>query len=113
MTTTTNINAEALAQWIAAGRSSVILDVRKEPAFAKDPRTLPGALRVPPDTLTQWIPVADLNKTVVVYCVHGHEVSQGAAKQLRENGFDAVFLEGGFREWLVHDFIVESPRPTS
>jgi hypothetical protein len=33
-----------------------------------------------------------------VYCVHGHEVSQNAAKALRDAGFNACFLDGGIEE---------------
>jgi len=36
---------------------------------------------------------------VVVYCVHGHEVSQNAAKALAAEGRQALFLEGGFADW--------------
>jgi hypothetical protein len=33
-----------------------------------------------------------------VYCVHGHEVSQNAAKALRESGLSAQYLEGGIED---------------
>ncbi len=35
-------------------------------------------------------------REVVVYCVHGHEVSQQAAATLRQASWNARFLEGGF-----------------
>jgi hypothetical protein len=36
---------------------------------------------------------------VVVYCVHGHEVSQGVTSALRTAGVDAAYLEGGIAGW--------------
>ena len=36
---------------------------------------------------------------MVVYCVHGHEVSQGVAKALEEQGLLASYLEGGVEAW--------------
>jgi len=36
---------------------------------------------------------------VVVYCVHGHEVSQGVTRALRTAGVDAAYLEGGIAGW--------------
>ena len=40
---------------------------------------------------------------IVVYCVHGHEVSQNACKNLRELGYGATFLEGGIDAWKQAD----------
>jgi Fe-Mn family superoxide dismutase len=36
---------------------------------------------------------------VVVYCVHGHEVSRSTAMQLRAAGLRARFLRGGIEGW--------------
>jgi rhodanese-related sulfurtransferase len=41
---------------------------------------------------------------MVVYCVHGHEVSQSAARTLRELGFKAQYLEGGIATWTEAGF---------
>lgn len=38
---------------------------------------------------------------VVVYCVHGHEVSQGVCATLRAIGVDAAYLEGGVEGWRL------------
>ena len=53
------------------------------------------SLRIAPDTLLDNLTRLDRHRVVVAVCVHGHEVSQSAAAQLRECGFDAYFLEGG------------------
>jgi rhodanese-related sulfurtransferase len=74
-----------------------IIDVRKPEAFDEDDRMVPGALRVPPDRIGHWDPTHA--RTLVAYCVHGHEVSQRAAEALRARGYHATHLEGGIAMW--------------
>ena len=77
-----------------------LYDVRKEPAYQADQNLLPGAIRGRPDDIKTWVREIPVNNTVVVYCVHGHEVSQGAAEYLKGNGFDVYYLEGGHAGWF-------------
>jgi rhodanese-related sulfurtransferase len=77
----------------------VLLDVRRPPAYDKDEATLPAALRVPPDEVEAFAASAAPAASVVCCCVHGHEVSQGAARALAARGFDARYLEGGIEHW--------------
>ena len=58
------------------------------------------------DAVEVW--ASDLNKDtpIVVYCVHGHEVSQSAARTLRDLGFKAQYLEGGIATWMDAGFDV-------
>ena len=58
--------------------------------------------------MTDSISNSDLNKDtpIVVYCVHGHEVSQSAARTLRDLGFKAQYLEGGIATWMGAGFDV-------
>jgi hypothetical protein len=57
-----------------------------------------GALRRDPAGVESWAKALPRAASVVTYCVHGHEVSQGAAKALRDQGIDARYLEGGLEE---------------
>lgn len=95
------IGRAELAELIVTGAQVRILDVRRVPAFEKNPVVLPGALRVPPDALGVWAAhnAADKSLPMVVYCVYGHEVSQTAAKELEALGFAVRYLEGGISEW--------------
>ena len=54
-----------------------------------------------PADIAHWLEETRTHDRVVVYCVHGHEVSQGAAATLREAGVDAVYLEGGFEDFAA------------
>jgi rhodanese-related sulfurtransferase len=95
-----SIDPVQLARWLAENRPVSVLDVRRSAAFEKDPRLIPGAVRVAHDAVAEWARDNDPAVPVVTYCVHGHEVSQGAAAALRASGYEAVFLEGGITAWL-------------
>jgi rhodanese-related sulfurtransferase len=93
--------ARPFAQWalvkaLRTGSAPTILDIRKPQAFAQSGLVLPGALRCAPDALAQLVDQFACHGPVVTLCVHGHEVSQGAAAFLVQSGYDARFLAGGF-----------------
>ena len=55
--------------------SPLIVDVRREPAFAAAERMIPGAVRCAPEVIGEWASKRAGDRPVVVYCVHGAEVS--------------------------------------
>ena len=71
-------------------------------AEAFEKTKIPGAVNVPLESGDFAARVEQeaggKDRPVVVYCVHGHEVSQNAAKALRELGMAAQFLDGGLEE---------------
>jgi rhodanese-related sulfurtransferase len=77
----------------------ILLDVRREAAYHQAAETIAGALRRNPDHVASWKNALPRAGSVVVYCVHGHEVSQGVAKALSESGIQARYLEGGVEHW--------------
>jgi len=76
-----------------------VIDVRRGPAFLESEATISGALRRDPEQARAWAKSLPSANAVVVYCVRGHEVSQGAAAALSEAGIAARYLEGGFEGW--------------
>lgn len=93
-----SITASALQSLVATAHPLVI-DVRRSERFRESPEMLRGALRRDPEQVADWAGTLPRASSVVVYCVHGHEVSQGAAKALREAGIRARYLEGGIEHW--------------
>jgi rhodanese-related sulfurtransferase len=77
----------------------LVIDVRRNPAFHEAPHMIRGALRRDPLRVADWAKTLPAAANVVVYCVHGHEVSQGAAKALVAAGVRAAYLEGGIEGW--------------
>jgi hypothetical protein len=68
--------------------------VRKAPTYLNAPDLIRGALRRDPARAVDWVKSLPAEADVVVYCVHGHEVSQNAAKAA-----GARYLEGGLEAW--------------
>ena len=88
------ISVASLRQSLASARPPLVIDVRKGPTFLGAPDLIRGALRRDPQCVAEWGKTLPGEAAVVVYCVHGHEVSQGAAKAL-----GARYLEGGIEAW--------------
>ncbi len=85
---------------LGTAAAPILVDVRRAaPDPAKD-RLIVSAFHRPPQEVGRWSNLAP-GRPVVVYCAHGHEVSQGVAAALRAAGIDAVYLEGGFAEWTA------------
>ena len=96
------ISAASLRQSLASARPPLVIDVRKGPTFRGAPDLIRGALRRDPLRVADWGNTLPGEADVVVYCVHGHEVSQGAAKALcaaLPHALGARYLEGGIEAW--------------
>ena len=91
--------ATLLGQW----PPPTVVDVRRAAAFERDPVRIPGAIRRLPDEVAAWSRNLEPWRAVVVYCVHGHEVSQDAASALRDTGLNARYLTDGIEGWKAAD----------
>ena len=94
-----SISAAELYGRIGTASAPLVVDVRRQPAFESDGAMIAAAIRRPPDQVETWRHALPAARPVVVYCVHGHEVSQSAATALRAAGFDARYLAGGIAGW--------------
>ena len=88
------ITPAALRQSLASANPPIVIDVRKESTYLDAPDLIRGALRRDPAGVIQWKSTLPAAASVVVYCVHGREVSQSVAKALGAN-----YLEGGIESW--------------
>ena len=100
---TVSIDSRSLYSLLGSARAPLVVDVRRDAAFAADDRMIVAAVRG-----TEGIPPG---LAVVAYCVAGHEVSQGAAAQLRARGVDARYLEGGIEAWKAARLPTMRKRP--
>jgi rhodanese-related sulfurtransferase len=101
------ITAQELRNELDGGQPPIVIDVRRQPTFAASTEMLSGALRRDPDETGAWAKSLPRTGSVVVYCVHGHEVSQRAAAALREAGLAARYLEGGIEGWKEDEGAIE------
>lgn len=78
---------------------SVVLDVRRAGAFEQSDAMIEGARWCDPALVAVWAGELPVDRDVVVYCVHGHEVCRATAMRLRAAGVNARFLRGGIDGW--------------
>src|SRR5688572_10393685 len=89
-----SISAANLRQSLRGGEPPLVIDVRRNQRFLESPYLLNGALHRDPERVAEWKQTLPRSAQVVVYCVHGHEVSQNVAQAL-----GARYLEGGIERW--------------
>ena len=94
-----SISPSQLAALGAQFPPPTLVDVRRSDAFARDAQLLPKAIKRDPDAINAWMRELEPWRPVVVYCVHGREVSHKAAATLAAHGFDAHYVEGGLEAW--------------
>ena len=92
-----SITAAALQQFLSLPRPAAIplvIDVRRAADVQKSDHMVQGALRRDPEHIEQWAAELPRGAEIVVYCVHGEQVSQSVARTL-----GARYLEGGLDRW--------------
>lgn len=93
------ITAAELALWQRGDFDFSLLDVRRAQARAGDGSDIDGGRWLDPALWLDWKDSIGSTRPVVVYCAHGHEISQGLTAALRAMGVDARHLHGGISGW--------------
>ena len=78
---------------------ALLLDVRREGVYRAATSQLVNAQWHDPAAVGQWGASLPTDRDIVVYCVHGHEVSRATALRLRAAGLRARYLKGGIGGW--------------
>jgi rhodanese-related sulfurtransferase len=85
---------------LASATPPLVLDVRRAATFERATELIVDAAWRDPEQVNDWSEGLDRARPVVVYCVHGHQVSQECSRYLRERGLEAAYLEGGIEAWV-------------
>jgi superoxide dismutase, Fe-Mn family len=88
-------------------KDALLLDVRRKGVFLAAPTRMLAAQWLDPAAIESWAETLPADRTIIVYCVHGHEVSRAAAMRLRAAGLDARYLRGGIDGWQAAGLPVE------
>lgn len=95
------ISAQELVALTGAGRFPHVVDVRRESVFRDSGKRIAGAVWRDHLKTAEWLPDFADGRRVVVYCIHGHNVSELAAARLAAEGADVAMLEGGMEAYEV------------
>ncbi|HTO77396.1 MAG TPA: rhodanese-like domain-containing protein [Thermoanaerobaculia bacterium] len=91
------VSVEELKQRLDRGEKPLLLDVREPHEYALS--DLPGAIKVPLQTLPRNLERVPKDRDLVVYCRSGGR-SANAVQFLRQMGYEkAVNLAGGINAW--------------
>ena len=93
------ISSNELQSAVRAEPVPLIVDVRERSAFQGATELIEGALWRDPERIAEWAGELPRASRVVLYCMHGGEVSRGVARALRERAIAAQILRGGFEDW--------------
>ncbi len=75
-----------------------LVDIRG--AFSAAYGVIPGAVNIPQEELSERVQELPEDKKLILYCTRGM-FSRDAAEELRDMGYDAYSLEGGYNGWLL------------
>ena len=93
------ITPAELALWQRGNFEFHLLDVRRAQARANDASEINHTAWLNPALWLDWKDTVPREHPVIVYCAHGHEISQGLTAALRAMGLDARHLVGGITAW--------------
>ena len=100
------ISPQDLFRRLGLGQAPIIIDVRRQPAFAEARHVIPSAGWRDHLATDHWRAEIPAHTDVVVYCIHGHNVSQLATARLRARGTEAYTLDGGIEAWIAAGYPV-------
>ena len=96
------ITPNQLSRLIGTPDCPIIIDVRTDDDFAKDPRIIPGAFRHAHTEIETLAPTLK-GQRVIIPCHKGLKLSQGAAALLRLHDIPAETVKGGHLEWVAQN----------
>jgi uncharacterized protein len=102
------IDIEELKKLFQKEEAMTLLDVRRKADYQANPNAIKGAVWRDPEKIDDWVKQLPVGKRAVVYCVKGGSVSQSVTDRLRGEGLDAVFLDGGLKNWTESGQPVEA-----
>lgn len=94
------LSAQTLRQRLGTPYAPLIIDVRRDEAYEQSARVIAASRWRDHRQTEQWASELPAGADVLVYCVHGHQVSQSSMAVLRSLGHDAKFLETGIEGFI-------------
>ena len=110
-TLTSGISFSQLHSRLGSSKAPLLIDVRRNAAFETDTQMIAGATWRDPFAAADWAKFLPRHREVVVYCVHGHEISKNAAAVLAVSGIAARHLEGGIEQWRASGGMLFNKQP--
>ena len=80
----------------ALAQNALVLDVRRKEVYDASNEIIAGAIWKDPAQVEHWIEEMPHEQSIIVCCVHGHQISNGVLDRLHAEGFaKARLMDGG------------------
>ncbi|HKX18364.1 MAG TPA: Fe-Mn family superoxide dismutase [bacterium] len=96
-----SISVEELRTKMEEGKPLQLIDARPRHDFSRSTEMIRGAVWRDPETVDEWVRDLRTDVPLFVYCSYGYRVGCDIAVALRDRGFDARFVRGGFSAWYA------------
>ncbi|MDD3012308.1 MAG: rhodanese-like domain-containing protein [Candidatus Gastranaerophilales bacterium] len=94
------LSKEEVKRKVDTGEDVIIIDARPEEIYTEDSDQIEGAIHLPEAFEHEVYMGLPKNKEYIIYASKGNEdLSRHMADFLREKGFTAYALKGGYEEW--------------
>jgi Fe-Mn family superoxide dismutase len=93
------VGVEEVKAMLDAGKPVQFIDARPKHSVSRTQDVVEGATWRDPERVQEWMGELSKSEPVVVFCVYGFHVGCRTAVALREAGFDARYMEGGYSGW--------------
>ena len=100
------ISPKDLVALTGTSRFPPVIDVRRQSAFESAGVRIAGAVWRDHMKTDEWLPEFADGGQIVVYCTHGHNISEIAAARLAEAGASVALLEGGIEAYMAAGGVV-------
>jgi Fe-Mn family superoxide dismutase len=93
------VGVEEVRALLDSGKSVQFIDARPKHYVSRTQDLVEGATWRDPERVQEWMGELSKSEPVVVFCVYGFHVGCRTAIALREAGFDAKYMKGGYSGW--------------
>jgi len=93
------VGVEEVKAMLEAGKPVQFIDARPKHSVSRTQDIVEGATWRDPERVQEWMGELSKSDPVVVFCVYGFHVGCRTAVALREAGFDAKYMKGGYSGW--------------
>jgi superoxide dismutase, Fe-Mn family len=93
------VSVEEVKEMLDSGRPVQFIDARPRHSVSRTQDIVEGATWRDPERVQEWMGELSKSEPVVVFCVYGFHVGCRTAIALREAGFDATYMKGGYSGW--------------
>jgi len=93
------VGIEEVKAMLDAGEPVQFIDARPRHSVSRTQDVVEGSTWRDPERVQEWMGELSKSDPVVVFCVYGFHVGCKTAIALREAGFDAKYMKGGYSGW--------------